>query len=239
MAIETRTIDYQHNGVSLEGYMAFDNAGAEPRPAVMVAHAWGGRDEFAEQKARDLAALGYAGFALDMYGKGVRGNSKEENNALMTPLLEDRPLLQGRLEAALQTVRAQPQVDGARVGAIGFCFGGLCVLDLARIGADVLGVVSYHGLFHPPGNTEGKSIKSKILVCHGYDDPMAKPESMVELANELSAAGADWQINAYGGAMHSFTSPDANDPDFGTVYHEASDKRSWRSMQDFFSDLFN
>jgi len=238
MAVETRTVDYQHNGVALEGFLAVDTASAQARPAVIVAHAWGGRDGFAEQKARDLAKLGYVGFALDMYGKGVRGSSKEENTALMTPLLEDRALLQARLQAALETVREQAEVAGERVGAIGFCFGGLCVLDLARTGADVRGVVSYHGLFMPPGNTDGRKIGAKILICHGYDDPMASPESMVGIANELTAAGADWQIHAYGGAMHAFTSPDANDPDFGTVYHEASDKRSWRSMTDFFADLF-
>ena len=239
MAVETRTVEYKHRDTILEGVVAVDNASNQPRPVVLVSHAWGGRDEFAVQKARDLARLGYVGFALDLYGKGKLGNNKEENSALMTPLLDDRLLLQARMESAVEAACSQPEADQKKIAAIGYCFGGLCVLDLARTGASVAGVVSFHGLFHAPGNTVGRKIKSRVLVLHGYDDPMAQPDAMVALASELTEAEADWQIHAYGGAMHAFTNPNAADPDFGTVYHELADKRSWRSMVDFISECFS
>ena len=186
MSISTRTIEYQHNGVLLEAVLAWDNSTLAPRPAVMVAPAWAGRDEFAVHKACALADLGYVGFALDMYGNGIVGSGPEENARLMGPFMEDRALLQGRMIAALETVRQQPEVDAYRVAAIGFCFGGLCVLDLARSGANLNGVVSFHGLFMPPGNISHKKIRAKVLVLHGYDDPMVTPEQMLGLANELT-----------------------------------------------------
>jgi dienelactone hydrolase len=238
MAVETRTVEYKHRDTLLEGVVAVDSASSQPRPVVLVSHAWGGRDEFAIQKARDLARLGYVGFALDLYGQGKLGTSKEENSALMAPLLEDRLLLQARMESAIQAAASQPESDAKKVAAIGYCFGGLCVLDLARTGAGVVGVVSFHGLFTPPGNTAGRKIKSRVLVLHGYDDPMAQPDAMVALASELTEAEADWQIHAYGGATHAFTNPAAADPDFGTVYSESADKRSWRAMTDFLNECF-
>ena len=238
MAVETRVVEYKHRDTTLEGVLAFDNASSQPRPLVLVSHAWGGRDEFAVQKARDLARQGYAGFALDLYGGGKLGSSKEENSALMAPLLEDRLLLQARMEASVAAACEQPEVDAKKVAAIGYCFGGLCVLDLARSGAKVAGVVSFHGLFTPPGNTVGRKINSRVLVLHGYDDPMAQPDAMVALASELTEAQADWQIHAYGGTLHAFTNPAADDPDFGTVYHEAADKRSWRAMTEFLQECF-
>ena len=239
MAVETREVEYSHRDNLFEGVFAVDNASQTKRPVVLVSHAWGGRDDFAIQKARELAKLGYAAFALDLYGKGVLGSSKEENRQLMTPLLEDRTMLQARMQAAVDTAIAQPEADSARVAAIGYCFGGLCVLDLARTGAAINAVVSFHGLFAAPGNTVGRKIKSRVLVLHGYADPMADPESMVALANELTDAEADWQIHAYGNTMHAFTNPAADDPEFGTVYSADADKRSWRSMSDFLADSFS
>ena len=238
MAVDTREVEYTHRDSVFEGVLAVDHASQTKRPVVLVSHAWGGRDDFAIQKARDLARLGYTAFALDLYGKGVLGNSKEENRELMTPLLEDRTMLQARMQAAVDIAVAQPESDPARVGAIGFCFGGLCVLDLARTGAAVNAVVSFHGLFAAPGNTIGRKIKSRVLVLHGYDDPMATPDAMVELATELTEADADWQIHAYGRTLHGFTNPAADDPEFGTVYDATADKRSWRSMTDFLADSF-
>lgn len=239
MAVVTREIEYKHRDVVFEGILAVDTASDKQRPVVLVSHAWGGRDDFSVQKARLLAKMGYVGFALDLYGKGVHGSSKEENSALMTPLLEDRLLLQARMETAVEVAGAQPEADPKMVAAIGYCFGGLCVLDLARTGTDIKAVVSFHGLFTPPNNTAGRKIKSRVLVLHGYDDPMAKPDSMIELAAEMSEAEADWQVHAYGGTMHAFTNPGAADPEFGTVYSAQSDKRSWRSMTDFLKDSFN
>lgn len=239
MNIQTRAIEYSHNGVLLEGLLAFDADVKTPRPAVMVSHAWVGRDAFAVNKAVALAELGYVGFALDMYGKGVIGSGPEENAKLMAPFMEDRVLLQGRQLAALEAVRRQPEVDAGRVAAMGFCFGGLCVLDLARTGADVRGVASFHGLLSAPGNTEGNTIQAKVLVMHGYDDPMATPGQMLALADELTRAGADWQIHAYGHTVHAFTNPQANDPGFGTVYKEIADRRSWQSLLNFLAEVLN
>jgi len=239
MAVTTQAIDYSHNDVQLEGFFAYDNKRPQPLPAVLISHAWGGRDEFVCNKARKLAELGYAAFALDMYGKGIIGSGPEENVRLMNPFMNDRRLLQDRITAALETVRKLPQVDPKRIAAMGFCFGGLCVLDLARTGADLRGAVSFHGLFVPPGNTQGKKIKAKVLVLHGHDDPMAPPDQVASLARELTEAEADWQIHIYGNTLHAFTNPLANDRSFGTVYDETADRRSWESLRNFLAEVLN
>lgn len=236
--IKERFIEYEHNGVLLEGFMAYDDAGGQATPGVLISHAWRGRSEFECAKARALAELGYTGFALDLYGKGVLGNSVEENQKLMTPFLEDRAMLQARLHAGLDIFTSQPEVDSDRIAAMGFCFGGLCVLDLARTGADIRGTISFHGLFNPPGNTQGTKIKAKVLALHGNDDPMVPVDSVTALEQELTEAGADWQIHVYGNTMHAFTNPEANDPGFGTVYSEAADRRSWQAMKNFLEEIF-
>lgn len=232
-----RYVEYKHEGATLEGYMAWDETLEGPLPGVLVSHAWGGRGAFECSKARALAELGYCGFALDVYGKGVSGSGPEENAKLMQPFLEDRSLLQGRLAMALATLREQPEVDASRTAAIGFCFGGLCVLDLARTGSDVRGVVSLHGLFNAPGNTAGNNIQARVLALHGHDDPMVPPEAVNGLETELTQAGADWQIHVYGGTMHAFTNPQANDPSHGTVYNAAADRRSWVVTRDFLEEV--
>ena len=239
MSIETRILEYVVDGIVCEALLAWNNDAASARPGVLVSHAWGGRGDFEDGKARKLAELGYVGFAIDVYGKGKRGQSPEENAALMQPLLEDRPALQRRLLAAVETLRQQPEVDGDKIGAIGFCFGGLCVLDLARSGADIAGVVSFHGLFNAPGNTVGNTIRAKVLALHGWDDPMATPEQAVALAEELTSMGADWQLHGYGNTMHAFTNPEANAPGSGTVYSPVADARSWNAMTNFLSEIFS
>ncbi len=238
MAIVTTTRDYQDGTVQLEAFIAYDDSGAGRRPAVLINHAWAGRDAFVEQKAVRLAELGYVGFALDMYGKGVLGGSIEENAALMQPFIDDRSRLQKRILAAFTEVRRLPWVDAGKIAAIGFCFGGLCVLDLARTGADIRGVVSFHGLLGAPENLSGTTIAAKVLVLHGHDDPMVPPEQVSALQQELTTAGADWQVHVYGHTMHAFSNPVANDPDFGTVYQPAADRRSWNSMQQFLQEIF-
>ncbi|WP_299019280.1 dienelactone hydrolase family protein [uncultured Tepidimonas sp.] len=239
MTIQTRTIEYTHGGITFEGLLVWDDAFDAPRPAVAVAHAWAGRSSFEDDKARALAGLGYVGFAMDVYGKGRRGATREENAALMTPLMQDRPMLQARLGAALQALAAQPEVDRQRLAAIGFCFGGLSVLDMARCGLPLRGVVSFHGLFLPPGNTAGRRIAAKVLALHGWDDPMVKPEAVLAFAQEMTEAGADWQLHAYGGTMHAFTNPEANDPSFGTVYNACADARSWSAMRGFLGEVLS
>ena len=236
--IKERLVEYHHHGVTLEGLLAYDDTIAGARPGVLVSHAWGGRGAFECNKARALAELGYAGFALDLYGKGVLGGNPEENTRLMTPFLEDRSLLQSRLSLALATMQTQDEVDANRCAAIGFCFGGLCVLDLARIGTDIKGVVSFHGLFNPPGNTEGAKIKARVLALHGNEDPMVPVDAVTALENELTAAGADWQIHVYGKTMHAFTNPEANMAGMGLMYNAAADRRSWQTMKNFLEEIF-
>ncbi|TDG11827.1 dienelactone hydrolase family protein [Seongchinamella unica] len=238
MTIQTRLIEYTHGDVLLEGMLAWEDSLHEPRPGVVIAHAWGGRSAFEEGKAQALAEQGYVGFALDMYGKGVLGADPEENSALMAPFMENRALLQQRIALAVSVLREQPEVDPNAIAAMGFCFGGLCVLDLARSGSDVQGVVSFHGLFTPPGNTAGNRINAKVLCLHGYDDPMAEPAAMTALASELTAAGADWQIHAYGNTQHAFTNPAANNADMGTVYSASADRRSARALANFLEEIF-
>ncbi len=172
-----------------------------------------------------------------MFGKGVRGANREENSALIAPFLQDRALLQARIKHIISILQDQPEIDSSRIAAIGYCFGGLCVLDLARSGADIGGVVSIHGLFNPPDPAPGVPISAKVLALHGHEDPMVPVEAVNGLEQELTAAGADWQIHVYGGAMHAFTNPKANDPEFGTVYNETAAARSWQAMVAFLAEV--
>jgi len=237
--MQTQTIEYQDGDTTLEGYVAWDDSISGPRPAVLVGHDWTGRRDFATGKAEEMAKLGYVGFALDMYGKGVFGadGDVEGNTALMGPLAGNRAALRARMMAALGAVRGLDVVDASKVGAMGYCFGGMCVLELARAGADVGGVISIHGIFSP-GDVPNEKITAKVLCLHGQDDPMVPPEQVLDFENEMSAAGADWQVHAYGGTMHAFTNPHANDPGFGTVYNPLADKRATQSIQNFFDEIF-
>jgi dienelactone hydrolase len=238
MAIVSNTVGYLDGGVLLEAFFAFDDALTERRPAVLISHAWGGRDDFVAEKAIKLAELGYVGFALDMYGKGVLGGSAEQNSKLMQPFMADRGMLQKRINAALYAVTLLPWVDDTKLAAMGFCFGGLCVLDLARSGADLKGVISFHGLLGAPENLPIQPIKAKVLALHGHDDPMGPVEQVLAFEQEMTNAGADWQLHTYGHTMHAFTNPIANDPSFGTVYQANADKRSWLAMKNFLAEIF-
>ena len=239
MSIRTRLVSYRDGEHEFEGMLAVDDALEGARPGVMVAHTIRGRSPFEEGKAEALAAMGYAGFAIDVYGKDAIGSDPDACRAMMDALRADRVALQRRLLLALQALRAQEEVDAGRVAAIGYCFGGLCALDIARTGEPVAGVVSFHGLFDPPGNTSGNRIQARILALHGWDDPLAPPEQAVALASELSSMGADWQLHCYGNVRHAFTNPSA-DPSAGvTVYNEAADRRSWAAAQYFLAELFD
>ncbi len=238
--IHEEIVEYRDSELVCEGYLAAPAKGASgggKLPAILVAHAWGGQDDFARAKARALAELGYVGFAIDMYGKGRRGNTPEVCSALMQPFMDDRALLRRSMLAAVSAVRSHALVDAQRLAAIGFCFGGLCALDLARSGAPgVRGVVSFHGLLTPPNLGPQSPIAAKVLVLHGYDDPMAPPDAVLALAKELTDAGADWQIHAYGRTLHAFTNPVANAPEMGLRYDAAADRRSWAAMVEFLKE---
>ena len=232
----TRALEYEIDGKTYEAIVA---SNGDNRPGILVCHAWAGRSDFEVDKAKALAELGYTGIAIDLYGKGVLGTSTEENQALMTPLVEDRAALQARLLKIIDIVKEQPEVDADKIAAIGFCFGGLCVLDIARTGAAIDGVVSFHGLLGAPGNTAGNEIKAKTLILHGWDDPMAPPADVEAIGKEMTGAKADWQLHAYGGVLHAFTNPAANDRDFGTVYDANADRRSWQTMKNFLEELYS
>ncbi|KTD60007.1 dienelactone hydrolase family protein [Legionella shakespearei] len=228
---------YHHESEELHGFVAFQKDSGTPRPAVIVAHDWSGRNEFACDKAKKLAEMGYIGFASDVYGQGRLGESTEEKTALMHPLVNDRMLLRNRLRAAFDAVKAMPEVDKNRIAVIGFCFGGLCALDLARSGAELRGAVSFHGLLGKP-DLQPETIKARILVLHGYDDPMAQPEQVNEFCHEMTEAKADWQVHMYGHVQHAFTNPQAHDTQAGLVYNALAAERSWLAMELFLKEIF-
>lgn len=235
--MKTEYLDYTSGSNTFESYVAYDEANSNKRPCVIICHAWAGQGEVDHETAEKLAKLGYVGFCADVYGKGLRGDPTGDNTHLMKPLLDDRAELKTRLLAAVESAKKHPMVDASRIAAIGYCFGGLCVLDMARCGADVKGVVSFHGLFFPPNLGPQKEIKAKTLILHGWDDPMATPDQVVGVAKEFSDAKADWQIHGYGGTMHAFTAPQANQPERGILYNEAAARRSWKAMENFLEEV--
>lgn len=236
MTTRTRAVAYSDDGIEFEGFLAAPRDFARG-PVVMVSHAWAGLGDFERGVAEKIASLGYAAFALDLYGKGKRGATTEECEALMTPFMKQRGMLRQRLLKNVDVAKSLPEADPSKVAAIGFCFGGLCALDIARAGADVRGAASFHGLFAPTG-FPNERIKAKILAMHGWDDPMVPPDAVTALARELTESGADWQVHAYGGTMHAFTNPQANDPSFGTVYSEKAARRSFTALEDFLRECF-
>lgn len=235
--LRTATVDYSDGHDTFEGFVAWDAARAAKAPGVLVAHDWTGLHEPSRDRARKLAELGYVGFALDAYGKGTRGVPGGDNSALMNPLLADRALLRRRLLAAVEALRSHEAVDPSRIAATGYCFGGLCVLDLARANAPGLrGVVCFHGIYASPGLGEQAPIAAKVLVCHGWEDPWCPPTATVGLAAELTQAKADWQIHAYGHTMHAFTNLAANSPETGGKYDAVADRRSFAAMKLFLEE---
>ena len=233
--MKTELVNYESD-INLKGYLAYKE-GEEKKPLILVVHTWAGKDDFVHTKAESLAELGYVGFAVDMYGDGTTGSDSAENESMMTPLVSDRDLLKARINSALEYGKSLPYVDSSKVAAIGYCFGGLVVLDLARSGADVSGVVSFHGLLMA-SDINPSGLKSKVLVLHGERDPMVPLEMVDAFQKEMTEVNADWQLHSYGGAYHAFTNPDANDAALGTKYDKNADTRSWKSMINFFEEIF-
>ncbi len=229
--------DYADGNAICEAYVAHADASGR-RPAVLIAHQWAGQSDAERGAAERLAELGYVGMAIDVYGKGNRGSPGADNSALMNPFMADRARLRTRLLAAVEAARAHAAVDPERIAVIGYCFGGLCALDLARANAPGLrGAVSLHGMFSAPNLGDQPAIKASVLVLHGWDDPMAPPADVLALAQELTAAKADWQIHAYGHAMHAFTNPAAAAPERGLAYNEKAAHRSWAAVQAFLAEV--
>ncbi len=228
-AIHTETVEYKQGDTTLEGFVAYDDAVHGQRPGILVVHQWMGLTDYEKKRAEMLAQLGYISFCADIYGKG----------ALAGKYKGDRQLLRARINAGLAALRLQTLVDQKRVAAIGYCFGGTTVIELARSGADIAGIVCFHGGLDSPTPADGKNIKCKVLVCHGADDRASSPEDIAAFENEMRTAGVDWQLIKYGGAVHAFTQPNAgNDNSKGAAYNEKADKRSWEAMTQFFAEIF-
>ncbi len=236
--VKTEVVTYKQGTTVLEGYLASDDAVTGKRPGVLVVHAWMGLDDNAKKRTEMLAGLGYIAFAADIYGKGVRPKDKAEAAKQATTYKTDRALLRSRVTAALAELTKNPKVDASKVAAIGYCFGGTTVLELARSGAAVKGVASFHGGLDSPTPADGKKIKAKVLVLHGAEDQQ-KPENIAAFRKELTDANVDWQMVEYGGATHCFTHKDAGaDVSSGCAYNAAADARSWAAMRAFFDEIF-
>jgi len=238
MRIITKPVEYKDGANTCVGFLAWDETYADPKPCVLINHAWGGLDGFAQDQAVQMAAMGYVGFALDNYGDGALPETTDDKMALMGPLKEDRAALLKRLKAGYKAAAGLEQVDKTHMAAIGFCFGGLCALDMARAGLDLKAAVSFHGLLDAPEGAKPKKIKAKVLVAHGWDDPMVPPAQVTALGEELAASKCDWQLHAYGQTSHAFMVPDANDAKNGLKFNEDSARRATMATQDLLQEVF-
>jgi dienelactone hydrolase len=237
--VRTERIEYRHGDTLLAGYLAFDDSMTGKRPGVLVVHEWWGLNDYAKKRTEQLARLGYVAFSLDMYGKGKVSTDPKVAGDWAGVFRNDRPLGRARALAGLEVLKSRPQVDPARIAAIGYCFGGTVVLEMARGGADLRGVVSFHGGLATPNPADARNIKGKVLVLHGADDQFESQAEIVAFQEEMRQAKVDWQMVYYGGAMHSFTNPESGKAGIkGVAYSEMADRRSWLAMRDFFDEIF-
>lgn len=238
-AVRTQPVEYRHGDAILEGYLAYDDATTDKRPGVLVVHEWRGLNDYAKRRAEQLAALGYVAFAIDMYGKGVYAKDHEEAAKLSGIYRVNRTLMRERAKVGLNVLEHHPLTDPERLGAIGYCFGGTTVLELARSGEPFQGVVSFHGALDTPHPEQAKQIRGKVLVLHGADDPFVTRQQVDAFKQEMDNAGVNYRLIVYPGAVHSFTVPDAgDDPSKGMAYHADADQQSWQAMRTLFSNVF-
>jgi len=238
--LQTSVVEYTDRGTVLEGYLAEQKDLQGKRPGVLVISDWMGVSEPYKRIADKLADMGYVALVADIYGKGVRPSNNQEAAAEATKYKTDRKLLRERVLAGLTELKKNPNVDPNRIAAIGYCFGGTTVLELARSGAPVVGVVSFHVGLDSPSPEDGKNIRAKVLVLHGADDPVSKPKDVAEFQEELRKGNVDWQMVYYGDTVHSFTQQKAGtDKSKGNAYNEKADKRSWEAMRQFFTEIFS
>jgi dienelactone hydrolase len=236
--VQTRDVRYSDGAVEFLGYLAFDDASAARRPGVLVMHEGLGLGEHIMERTRRVAKLGYVAFAADMFGGRREFTNIQEMAKLLSELRNDLPTLRARARAALATLVALPQVDSTRLAAIGFCFGGSVVLELARDGADLKAVISLHGVLSTNAPAEAGKVKASVLVCTGADDPLVPPEHVAKFQNEMREARVrDWQLISYGNTQHAFTNPAAGPATMkGTMYSEQSDRRSWQAVRNFLEE---
>lgn len=239
MKIHTETIDYKQGDTTLEGLLARPDSTGK-HPGILIVHQWAGITDYEKMRAKMLAEMGYVAFCADIYGKNIRPKTVQDCAAQATKFRgADRALLRARVNAGLDELKRNQWVDPNRVAAMGYCFGGTTVLELARSGAALNGVVSFHGGLDSPTPADGKNIKCKLLVLAGADDPFQKPEDLAAFEKEMRDAKVDWQIVFYGGAVHAFTQSQVDKDNIpGAKYDERADQRSWRAMKDFFAEIF-
>lgn len=238
--VVTKAVEYQQGDITLEGFLAWDNAQTGPRPGVLVVHEWTGLNDYTRSRCRQLAELGYVAFAADIYGQGVRPQSREEAAKQAGIYYSDRALMRARVRAGLDILRANEMCDTTRVAAIGYCFGGTVVIELARSGAPINGIVTFHGGLNAPDTALPNDIGCKVLVCHGAVDPHVGFDKVEAFLSEMKRYGTDFQFIAYSGAVHAFTNPEAgDDPSTGVAYNAEADRRSWAHMKMFFGELFD
>ncbi len=236
--LHTQTVEYRHGEAALEGYLAYNRNQAGKRPGVVVVHEWRGHNPYVRRRAEELAKLGYVAFAIDMYGKGVYAKDHAEAGKMSGVFRDDRALMRGRAKAGLDLLLKHELCDPKRVAAMGYCFGGTTALELARAGADLAGAASFHGNLSTPTPADAKNIKGKVIIFHGADDPFIPKAQVEAFHEEMKGAGVDWQLVAFGGAVHSFTVKEAgNDPRQGMAYHEAADRRSWEMLKHFLAEV--
>jgi dienelactone hydrolase len=237
--VKTEVVRYKQGDTTCVGYLAYDDSLAGKRPAVLIAPEWWGVVDYPKHRAEQLAQLGYVAFVADVYGNGTVAATPDEARSHAMSFYTNRALLRSRMAAAFSTLKGQPQTDEKRIAVIGYCFGGAAALELARSGADLVAVVTFHGSLSTPNPTDAKNIKGKILVCTGADDPNIKPEEINAFESEMRAAGVNYQVNVYGGAVHAFTNPAAgSDNSKGAAYNAQADHRSWEAMRIFFDEIF-
>ncbi len=239
--IQSKFVEYKDGDLVLQGFVAWDSqSAAEAQPGVLVVHQWMGLTDFEQSRCRQLAELGYVAFALDIYGKGVRPSNVQDAGKQATLYKSDRQLYRRRLNLGLEQLRSMTMVDKSSIAAIGYCFGGTGVLELARSGAEIQGGVSFHGGLDSPTPADGKNIRARLLICHGEDDPFVPATDIAAMKAELNSAQVDWQMISYSGTVHSFTQPMAGtDNSRGAAYNEKSDKRSWLAMRQFLDEIFH
>lgn len=237
--VHTERIEYRHGDTLLEGHLAYDASVKGKRPGVLIVHQWKGVTDYEMKRADMVAKLGYNVFALDIYGKGIRPISSQAAGAEAGKYKNNRALMRARALAGLEVLQKHELTDPNRVAAIGYCFGGTAVIELARSGADIAGVVSFHGGLDSPRPEDGQNIKCKVLALHGADDPHVSAKDLAAFEDELRQFKVDWQLVQYGGAVHSFTDWNAGDnPSRGAAYNEKADRWSWEAMQQFFAEVF-